>query len=104
MLEPTFQKHLAGPPPDDESPIQADRIFIKHGNAPPFETMDCLSSLQMGHVSECGHQVETRCLAAGCALLDAGLQPTLTDLTAGHRWIAGRERVCGGGSIIAGTR
>ena len=80
-----FQKQLGWhPAPDDESLIQADRIFIKHGYAPTPETIDYLSGLQVDRVLVCGLQTETCCLAAGFALFDAGLQPTLiTDLTVG---------------------
>lgn len=80
-----FQKQLGWhPAPDDESLIQADRIFIKHGYAPSAETIDYLSGLQVERVLVCGLQTETCCLAAGFALFDAGLQPTLiTDLTVG---------------------
>jgi nicotinamidase-related amidase len=43
-----------------------------------------LQSLELDRVLACGLQTETCCLAAGFALFDAGLQPTLiTDLTAG---------------------
>lgn len=78
------QKQLGWPPAsDDESLIQADRIFIKHGYAPSPETIDYLSGLQVERVLVCGLQTETCCLAAGFASFDAGLQPTLiTDLTA----------------------
>lgn len=80
-----FQKQLGWhPAPDDESLIQADRIFIKHGYAPTAETIDHLSGSQVERVLVCGLQTETCCLAAGFALFDAGLQPTLiTDLTVG---------------------
>ncbi|KJZ63679.1 isochorismatase family protein [Pseudomonas fluorescens] len=80
-----FQKQLGWhPAPDDDSLIQADRIFIKHGYAPSPETIDYLKSLKVDRVLVCGLQTETCCLAAGFALFDAGLQPTLiTDLTVG---------------------
>ncbi|WP_392885206.1 isochorismatase family protein [Pseudomonas migulae] len=80
-----FQKQLGWhPAADDESLIHADRIFIKHGYAPTAETIDYLASLQVERVLVCGLQTETCCLAAGFALFDAGLQPTLiTDLTVG---------------------
>jgi nicotinamidase-related amidase len=43
-----------------------------------------LKSLNVDHVLVCGLQAEKCGLAAGFALFDAGLQPTLiTDLTAG---------------------
>lgn len=80
-----FQKQLGWQPaPDDDSLIQADRIFIKHGYAPSPETIEYLKSLNVDRVLVCGLQTDTCCLAAGFALFDAGLQPTLvTDLTMG---------------------
>ncbi|WP_085694994.1 MULTISPECIES: isochorismatase family protein [unclassified Pseudomonas] len=72
------------PAPDDNCLIAADRIFIKHGYAPSSETLDYLKSQNPDRVLVCGLQTETCCLAAGFALFDAGLQPTLiTDLTVG---------------------
>lgn len=80
-----FQKQLGWhPAPDDDSLIPADRIFIKNGYAPSPETIEYLKSLKVDRVLVCGLQTETCCLAAGFALFDAGLQPTLlTDLTVG---------------------
>lgn len=80
-----FQKQLGWhPAADDDSLIEADRIFIKHGYAPTPETIEYLKSLNVDRVLVCGLQTETCCLAAGFALFDAGLQPTLiTDLTVG---------------------
>jgi nicotinamidase-related amidase len=80
-----FEKQLGWhPAPDDDSLIDADRIFIKHGYAPSIETIEYLKSLKVDRVLVCGLQTETCCLAAGFALFDAGLQPTLiTDLTVG---------------------
>ena len=80
-----FQRQLGWhPAPDDNSLIAADRVFIKHGYAPSLETIDYLKSLNPDRVLVCGLQTETCCLAAGFALFDAGLQPTLlTDLTVG---------------------
>ena len=80
-----FQKQLGWhPAPDDDSLIQADRIFIKHGYAPSPQTIEYLQSLKVERVLVCGLQTETCCLAAGFALFDARLQPTLiTDLTVG---------------------
>ncbi|MGE7955448.1 isochorismatase family protein [Pseudomonas sp. NPDC089530] len=72
------------PAPDDDSLVAADRVFIKHGYAPTAETIDYLRSLAPERVLVCGIQTETCVLAAGFALFDAGLQPTLiTDLTVG---------------------
>ncbi|WP_137806013.1 cysteine hydrolase family protein [Pseudomonas sp. G(2018)] len=80
-----FQKQLGWhPAADDDSLIEADRIFIKHGYTPTPETIEYLKSLNVDRVLVCGLQTETCCLAAGFALFDAGLQPTLiTDLTVG---------------------
>ena len=42
-----FQKQLGWhPAPDDDSLIQADRIFIKHGYAPSSQTIEYLQSLK----------------------------------------------------------
>ena len=72
------------PAPDDQSLIAADRIFIKHGYAPTPETVAYLKSLWPERVLVCGIQTDTCVLAAGFALFDAGLQPTLiSDLTVG---------------------
>ncbi|PCR97238.1 hydrolase [Pseudomonas fluorescens] len=80
-----FQRQLGWhPAPDNDSLIEANRIFIKHGYAPSPDTNDYLKSLNLDRVLVCGLQTETCCLAAGFALFDAGLQPTLlTDLTVG---------------------
>ena len=72
------------PAPSDESLVQADRVFVKYGYAPTRETIEHLGSLKPDRVLVCGLQTETCVLAAGFALFDAGLQPTLiTDLTVG---------------------
>lgn len=80
-----FQRQLGWhPAADDDSLIAADRIFIKHGYVPSMDTIDYLKGLSLDRVLVCGLQTETCCLAAGFALFDAGLQPTLlTDLTVG---------------------
>ncbi|MGY2399278.1 cysteine hydrolase family protein [Pseudomonas sp. SDO5271_S396] len=72
------------PAPDDHSLVAADRVFIKHGYAPTPETIAYLKSLAADRVLVCGIQTDTCVLAAGFALFDAGLQPTLiSDLTVG---------------------
>ena len=72
------------PAPNDYSLIAADRIFIKHGYAPTPETVAYLKSLAPERVLVCGIQTDTCVLAAGFALFDAGLHPTLiSDLTVG---------------------
>ena len=80
-----FQRQLGwSPAADDDSLIAADHIFIKHGYAPTPETIAHLKALAPERVLVCGIQTETCVLAAGFALFDAGLQPTLiTDLTVG---------------------
>lgn len=55
-----FQRQLGWRPPlDDACLVAADRVFVKHGYLPTAELVD------------------TCVLAAGFALFDAGLQPTL---------------------------
>ena len=80
-----FQRQLGWhPAADDDSLIAADRIFIKYGYAPSPDTLEYLKRLNLDRVLICGLQTETCCFAAGFALFDAGLQPTLlTDLTVG---------------------
>ncbi len=73
-----FERQLGWKPGrDDESLVVADRIFIKHGYAPPREAIDYLLSLKLDRVLVCGIQADTCVLAAGFALFDAGLHPTL---------------------------
>lgn len=68
----------------DHSLVQADRVFVKHGYIPSGETMAYLKDLNPDRVLVCGIQTDTCVLAAGFALFDAGLRPTLiTDLTVG---------------------
>ncbi|AKA23533.1 cysteine hydrolase family protein [Pseudomonas chlororaphis] len=72
------------PAPDDDSLVAADRVFIKHGYTLTAPTLAYLHSLAPDRVLVCGIQTDTCVLAAGFALFDAGLQPTLiTDLTVG---------------------
>ena len=61
----------------DESLILANRVFIKHGYLPPRAAIEYLRSLQMDRILVCGTQADTCVLAAGFALFDAGLHPTL---------------------------
>jgi len=68
----------------DHSLVEADRVFVKHGYLPSDETMAHLKGLNPDRVLVCGIQADTCVLAAGFALFDAGLRPTLiTDLTVG---------------------
>ncbi|GJE46512.1 cysteine hydrolase family protein [Methylobacterium soli] len=80
-----FRRQLDwAPAPDDEALIAADRIFIKHGYSPTPEVIDYLRSLKTERVLVCGIQADTCVLAAGFALFDAGLSPTLVaDLVVG---------------------
>ena len=72
------------PATDDDSLVAADHVFIKHGYAPTPATLECLMAMNLDRVLVCGIQTETCVLAAGFALFDAGLCPTLiTDLTVG---------------------
>lgn len=73
-----FERQLGWKPgTDDKSLVAADRIFIKHGYAPPGEAVDYLLSLKLDRVLVCGIQADTCVLAAGFAFFDAGLHPTL---------------------------
>jgi nicotinamidase-related amidase len=73
-----FERQLAWKPGEfDDSLVEADRVFVKHGYLPPPEAIDYLRGLQVERVLVCGIQTETCVLATGFALFDAGLQPTL---------------------------
>lgn len=61
----------------DQSLISANRVFIKHGYLPPAAAIEYLRSLRMDRILVCGTQADTCVLAAGFALFDAGLHPTL---------------------------
>ncbi|MND70298.1 Isochorismatase family protein [compost metagenome] len=80
-----FQRQLGWQPAkDDDSLIAADQVFIKYGYSPSPETIAHLRQLNPERVLVCGIQTDTCVLAAGFALFDAGLTPTLiTDLTVG---------------------
>ncbi|HGM5580474.1 TPA: isochorismatase family cysteine hydrolase [Pseudomonas putida] len=72
------------PAQEDESLVEADEVFVKHGYGQTPEAIDYLKRLGVERVLVCGLQTETCVLAAGFALFDAGLNPTLvTDLTVG---------------------
>jgi nicotinamidase-related amidase len=74
----SFERQLGWKPGrNDESLVMADRVFIKHGYAPPREAVDYLLSLKLDRVLVCGIQADTCVLAAGFAFFDAGLHPTL---------------------------
>jgi nicotinamidase-related amidase len=80
-----FQRQLGWQPAkDDVSLIAADQVFVKYGYSPSPETIAHLKQLNPERVLVCGIQTDTCVLAAGFALFDAGLTPTLiTDLTVG---------------------
>ncbi|MBM3103574.1 cysteine hydrolase [Pseudomonas sp. P66] len=80
-----FQQQLGWhPAAEDESLVEADRVFVKHGYGQTAETIEYIKQLGVERVLVCGIQTETCVLAAGFALFDAGLTPTLvTDLTVG---------------------
>lgn len=61
----------------DECLIPTNRIFIKHGYLPPPMAIDYLRDLRVNRILVCGSQADTCVLAAGFALFDAGLRPTL---------------------------
>lgn len=72
------------PAAEDESLVEADTVFIKHGYGPTLEAIEHLKQSGAERVLVCGMQTDTCVLAAGFALFDAGLSPTLvTDLTVG---------------------
>jgi len=80
-----FERQLGWKPAAaDKSLVVADAEFVKHGYGPTPETIDFLRNMEVDRVLVCGIQTETCVLAAGFALFDAGLSPTLiTDLTVG---------------------
>lgn len=72
------------PSVSDSSLVEADQVFVKYGYGPSRETLEYLKQMNPERVLVCGIQTETCVLAAGFALFDAGLHPTLiTDLTVG---------------------
>ncbi|MDE1165463.1 MAG: isochorismatase family protein [Pseudomonas sp.] len=80
-----FEQQLGWhPAAEDESLVEADQVFIKHGYGQTAEALAYIKQLGVERVLVCGMQTETCVLAAGFALFDAGLAPTLvTDLTVG---------------------
>ena len=65
------------PTPDDEPLIATDKVFVKHGYAPPVALIRYLKNTGVQRVLVCGIQADTCCLAAGFLLFDAGLHPTM---------------------------
>lgn len=80
-----FEKQLGWhPAAQDECLVEVDKVFVKHGYGQTAETIEYIKQLGVERVLVCGIQTETCVLAAGFALFDAGLTPTLvTDLTVG---------------------
>jgi nicotinamidase-related amidase len=80
-----FQRQIGWTPAtSDECLVAADRIFVKYGYLPSAEAIEHLLALSPERVLVCGIQTDTCVLAAGFALFDVGLQPTLiADLTVG---------------------
>ncbi len=80
-----FQRQLGwSPPAKDDCLLAVDHLFVKFGYGPSPGTIQFLSAQGLDRVLVAGIQTETCCLAAGFALFDAGMSPTLiTDLTVG---------------------
>lgn len=73
-----FEAQLGWRPGEaEESLVPAGRVFVKHGYLPTPETIEYLRGLRMDRILVCGTQADTCILAAGFALFDAGLHPTL---------------------------
>jgi nicotinamidase-related amidase len=88
-----FQRQLGwAPAGNDDSLVDVDRVFVKYGFSPSPETIAHLRSLAVTRVLVCGIQADTCVLAAGFALFDAGLTPTLiVDLVVGSSLDRGGE-------------
>ena len=61
----------------DDSLVKADCEFLKYGYGPPPEAIEQFKIWKTDRVLVCGIQADTCVLAAGFALFDAGLQPTI---------------------------
>ena len=73
-----FERQLGWTPgATDEALVPVDRVFIKHGYLPPPALTAHLQTLDVERVLVCGIQADTCVMAAGYALFDAGLHPTL---------------------------
>lgn len=73
-----FERQLGWKPgTSDLSLVPVDRTFVKHGYLPPAELVEHLRELNVERLLVCGIQADTCVLAAGFALFDAGLHPTL---------------------------
>ena len=72
------------PAEHDSCLVQVDRVFVKNGYVLSPQALAHIQQARPERVLVCGVQTETCVLAAGFALFDAGLYPTLiTDLTVG---------------------
>lgn len=73
-----FRQQLGwAPAANDEPLIVTDKLFVKHGYAPPIELICYFKDAGVKQVLVCGIQADTCCLAAGFMLFDAGLHPTM---------------------------
>ncbi|HXE64275.1 MAG TPA: cysteine hydrolase family protein [Bryobacteraceae bacterium] len=73
-----FERQLGWKPGRaDESLVAVERVFVKHGYLPPPAAIEYLRNLRLDRILVCGTQADTCVLAAGFALFDAGLHPTL---------------------------
>lgn len=61
----------------DDTLVQADLTILKYGYGPPSDAVDHFKNWQVDRILVCGIQADTCVLAAGFALFDAGLQPTI---------------------------
>lgn len=80
-----FQRQLGRhPASSDQSLHEFDRQFVKHGYGLAPQALEYLQQLAPQRVLVCGIGADSSILAAGFALFDAGLTPTLvSDLTIG---------------------
>lgn len=65
------------PAPNDRSLVKADYEFVKYGYGPTEEILAKIIALKAERILVCGIQADTCVLAAGFALFDSGLNPTL---------------------------
>ena len=72
------------PAANDVSLVKADHELIKNGYGPTPEILNTLEDMCPERVLVCGLQADTCVMAAGFALFDRGLNPTLiADVVAG---------------------
>ncbi len=74
---PFFEQLGWKPDLDNASLVQTDRTVIKHGYGPPSEVIEQFKNWKIERVLVCGIQADACVLAAGFALFDAGLHPTI---------------------------